>query len=88
MEIDQAEPAKHHVMLHELLHLAAEVLVAEGVLKKRPPEAFITNAAGPLLSVHRLAARPLASIVRTLYDLRSLGPCDARGGVGGGAAGR
>jgi hypothetical protein len=49
IEENQPEVGKWTVLLHEMLHLVAELLVQNGTMKRQPPEAFITNAAPGLL---------------------------------------
>jgi len=46
---DQPEAGKHVILLHELLHFTAEVLIQGRVIKRQPDEAFIANAAPVLL---------------------------------------
>jgi hypothetical protein len=51
--IERTQPfeGKHIIAVHELLHVAEELLSQRGVLKRRVDHAFITNAAPILLAL-------------------------------------
>jgi len=48
---DQPEAGKHVVLLHELLHFTAELMVQHHMIRKHPDESFITHAAPVLLNL-------------------------------------
>lgn len=51
LEINQTDAEKHTILIHELLHFVAETLIQQGIIKRQPDEAFITNAAPGLLAM-------------------------------------
>lgn len=59
LDSSASRAAQFHILLHELLHLAAETLKSSGDIARQPDEAFVTHAAGPLFSF--LAANNLIS---------------------------
>jgi hypothetical protein len=44
----QPKAGKHSILLHELIHLVAEHLKDEGIIKRQPDENFVTHLAGGL----------------------------------------
>lgn len=48
IEVDQHPVGKHHILLHEMLHLAAEKVKQTGLVKRQPSESFITYLTGAL----------------------------------------
>lgn len=55
IEADQPEVGKHIILLHEMMHLAAEKMKQAGVCKRQPSEAFIENMAGTLFPMLALS---------------------------------
>lgn len=48
---NQPEIGKHIILIHEMIHFAAELCVQSGATKRQPDEAFVTNAAPLLLNL-------------------------------------
>ena len=42
--------AQYHILFHELVHYAADILKTIGLINRQPDEAFVENAAGPLFA--------------------------------------
>lgn len=57
IEVNQHPVGKHHILLHEMLHLAVLKLKQGGLIKKAPSEEFITYLTGalfPMLAISGL----------------------------------
>lgn len=52
---DQPSVGKHHVLFHELIHLACEKLKAAGIVKRQPSEQFVSYLAGALFPMLALS---------------------------------
>lgn len=50
LRAEQTRTQLLHILIHELIHLAAETLKEFGVIHRQPDEAFVTNASGPLFA--------------------------------------
>jgi hypothetical protein len=53
----QPKAGKHLILLHEMIHLAAEQMKASGIIKRQPDEKFVENVAGtvfPMLALSGL----------------------------------
>jgi hypothetical protein len=48
---NQPEPGKHVVLMHELLHMVDDLLVQQGITKRRMPHDWITHAAPNLVGL-------------------------------------
>lgn len=48
IERDQHPVGKHHILFHEMVHVACEKLKAAGLVKRQPSEEFVSNLAGAL----------------------------------------
>lgn len=59
LEIAQPEAGKHVVLMHELIHFAADCLVGNGAICRQPAEKFVEGAAPILL--HALVSAGLYS---------------------------
>lgn len=71
---EQPEIGKRIILLHELIHLVAEHLVSQGVIKRQPPEAFVENLAGglfPMLALSGIWHDVSKQAVRRFYMERS-----------------
>ena len=57
IEVNQHPVGKHHVLLHEMLHLAILKIKQGGLIKRAPSEAFVTYLTGalfPMLAISGL----------------------------------
>jgi hypothetical protein len=55
VEKDQHKAGKHLILLHELIHLVAEHLKAQGIITRQPDEKFVTHLAGGLFPILALS---------------------------------
>lgn len=51
IEKNQPEVGKHLILLHEIIHLVAEILKEKGVLENKPDENFVKHCAGVLFPI-------------------------------------
>lgn len=52
---DQPKTGKHLILLHEIIHLAAEHLKQVGLIKRQPDEKFVTYLAGTIFPMLALS---------------------------------